>query len=126
MTTIPDPTVNNIIDRGDAKRVLDQLVSASRDLANILSRIPGNLPVAGSRWHDGQKLTRALIVSEAPRAVAISREGEETVWSARTRRWHGPGGRPDIESDDAVYGPWDLVHVLAPDDDDEYPLDDEE
>lgn len=115
MTTIPDPTVNNIIDRDDAERVLDQLVSASRDLANILSRIPGNLPVAGSRWHDGQKLTHALIVAEAPRAVAINCNGEETVWSARTHRWHGPGGRPNIKFDDAVYGPWELVCVVADD-----------
>ena len=126
MTTIPDPTINNVIDLNDAHQLLDQLVSANRTLATLLSRIPGSLPVAGSRWHDGVKLTHALIVSEAPRAVAISRDGEETVWSARTRRWHGPGGRPDIESDDAVYGPWDLVCVVAPDDDGGYVPDDEE
>lgn len=78
---------------------------------------PGNASSQESPgFSRGEEVNRALIVSEAPRAVAISRDGEETVWSARTRRWHGPGGRPDIESDDAVYGPWDLVYVAAPDD----------
>lgn len=126
MTASPDPTINNTIDLNDAKRMLDQLVSANRTLANLLSRTPGSPPVAGSRWHDGVELTHALIASEAPRAVAINCDGEETVWSARTRRWHGPGGHPDIKFDDAVYGPWDLVCVVAPDDDGGYVPDDEE